>query len=84
MERIGEAIQVGQEIAVVEIGSAMEKDDGRALPDLSAIQVRALDRMGFHVAYLSGCSPRLLSNPKTAMRNMATQAMRAPALLSWR
>ena len=40
MERIGEAVQVGHEIAVVEIWSTMEDDDCRALPDYSGIQLR--------------------------------------------
>ena len=39
MERIGPAVQVGHEIAVVEIRSTMEDDDFRTLPELSRIQL---------------------------------------------
>jgi len=39
MERIGQAVQVGHEIAVVEIRSTMEDDDFRTLPELSRIQL---------------------------------------------
>ncbi len=44
MERIREAIEFWQEIAVVEIGPAVEDDDGCTLSDFSGIQLRTSDR----------------------------------------
>jgi hypothetical protein len=44
MERIGEAVQLGQQIAVVEIGPAMQDDDRLASADFSGIQFHASDR----------------------------------------
>ena len=43
-ESIRESVQVRQEIAVVEIGAAMEDDDGLSLADRSGIQRRCADR----------------------------------------
>jgi hypothetical protein len=42
-ECVGESIQIGQEIAVVEIGTPMKDDDRRSLPNRSDIERRRAD-----------------------------------------